>query len=304
MPHLRWHDLRHLAASALIAESEGDVDHVSRVLGHASASITQSVYAHEFEKVERRSHARADGGGLREHAQRRCTLPRVADLNAHGGLPTPELSGLSIIVVGAFNPAILQPSWLAAKQLLRPEEAEAAEVEVITREIASFSTDWLDLAITLDRLQISTTSAPSYDLVRDLVVGIFTFLPETPVKAMGINRNSHYRVNTEETWHAFGDKLAPKDVWNAVLEKAGMRSLIMQGVRPDGRQGNIIVQVEPSLRLAEEGGFGVYIAINDHYQLDATDETTGADMKEVLEGVWTESVARAETIIDRLLREI
>src|SRR6266511_467516 len=79
LPHLRWHDLRHLAASALIAESEGDVDHVSRVLGHASASITQSVYAHEFEKVERRSHARADGGGLREHAQRRCTLPRVAD---------------------------------------------------------------------------------------------------------------------------------------------------------------------------------------------------------------------------------
>jgi integrase len=53
LPHLRWHDRRHLAASALIAESEGDVDHVSRVLGHASASITQSVYAHEFEKVKR-----------------------------------------------------------------------------------------------------------------------------------------------------------------------------------------------------------------------------------------------------------
>jgi integrase len=53
LPHLRWHDLRHLAASALIAESEGDVDHVSRVLGHASASITQAVYAHEFEKVKR-----------------------------------------------------------------------------------------------------------------------------------------------------------------------------------------------------------------------------------------------------------
>jgi integrase len=48
LPHLRWHDLRHLAASALIAESEGDVDRVSRVLGHASASITQAVYAHEF----------------------------------------------------------------------------------------------------------------------------------------------------------------------------------------------------------------------------------------------------------------
>jgi integrase len=38
---------------ALIAESEGDVDHVSRVLGHANAANTQSVYAHEFEKVKR-----------------------------------------------------------------------------------------------------------------------------------------------------------------------------------------------------------------------------------------------------------
>jgi integrase len=53
LPHVRWHDLRHVAASALIAESEGDIDHVSRVLGHASASITQAVYAHEFEKVKR-----------------------------------------------------------------------------------------------------------------------------------------------------------------------------------------------------------------------------------------------------------
>jgi integrase len=53
LPHLRWHDLRHLAASALIAESEGDVDHVSRVLGHGDASITLKVYAQEFEKVKR-----------------------------------------------------------------------------------------------------------------------------------------------------------------------------------------------------------------------------------------------------------
>jgi integrase len=51
LPRLRWHDLRHLAASALIEQSEGDVDHVSRMLGHANASITQAVYAHEFEKV-------------------------------------------------------------------------------------------------------------------------------------------------------------------------------------------------------------------------------------------------------------
>ena len=53
LPRLRWHDLRHVAASALIAQSEGDVDFVSRVLGHASATVTLGVYSHEFEKVKR-----------------------------------------------------------------------------------------------------------------------------------------------------------------------------------------------------------------------------------------------------------
>jgi integrase len=53
LPHLRWHDLRHLAASALIAQSEGDVDFVSRVLGHASATVTLGVYGHMFERLER-----------------------------------------------------------------------------------------------------------------------------------------------------------------------------------------------------------------------------------------------------------
>jgi integrase len=68
LPHLRWHDPRHLAASALIAEPKGDDDHVSRVLGHANASITQAVYAHEFEKVKRddllRERMEAAYGGL------------------------------------------------------------------------------------------------------------------------------------------------------------------------------------------------------------------------------------------------
>jgi len=51
LPHLSWHDLRHVAASALIAEG-ASVAYVSRVLGHASPAITLSTYAHEFAKAE------------------------------------------------------------------------------------------------------------------------------------------------------------------------------------------------------------------------------------------------------------
>jgi integrase len=53
LDRMTWQDLRHLAACVLIAESDGDADHVSRVLGRSSAAITQAIYAHEFEKVTR-----------------------------------------------------------------------------------------------------------------------------------------------------------------------------------------------------------------------------------------------------------
>ena len=51
LPHLRWHDLRHVAASALIAEG-ASVGYVSRLLGHSSPAITLSVYSNEFSRAE------------------------------------------------------------------------------------------------------------------------------------------------------------------------------------------------------------------------------------------------------------
>jgi integrase len=57
LPKLTWHDLRHLAASLLIAEG-ASVGYVSRLLGHATPAITLSLYAHEFAKAEHDDHTR------------------------------------------------------------------------------------------------------------------------------------------------------------------------------------------------------------------------------------------------------
>jgi integrase len=48
-PPLRVHDLRHVFASHLIVDLGLDVAHVSRILGHASPTITLSVYTHLFD---------------------------------------------------------------------------------------------------------------------------------------------------------------------------------------------------------------------------------------------------------------
>lgn len=51
LPRVRFHDLRHAHASALIASGQ-DVLSVSRRLGHGSPVITLSVYAHQFHKTD------------------------------------------------------------------------------------------------------------------------------------------------------------------------------------------------------------------------------------------------------------
>jgi integrase len=51
LPYLRWHDLRHVAASLLIAQG-ASVGHVSRLLGHSSSASTLSTYAHAFAAAE------------------------------------------------------------------------------------------------------------------------------------------------------------------------------------------------------------------------------------------------------------
>jgi hypothetical protein len=209
---------------------------------------------------------------------------------------TAEIAGANIVVLGDLNPAILQPSWLARHDLLRPAEADAAEVQIVSRELTVFTTDWLEVGATPERLQVASTSAPSNKLVRDLTVGIFRLLEHTPVRAAGINHHYHFREEDKARRDQLGDRLAPKELWTNILLEPGTRSLIMQGLRPDDYAGNLTVQVEPSIRLP-----GVYIAVNDHFQLDQMDMATAQAMVDILESEWDASDERAQTITTHLM---
>ncbi|HEX4116039.1 MAG TPA: site-specific integrase [Solirubrobacteraceae bacterium] len=58
-PSLRFHDLRHTFASHLILDHGLDVAQVSRILGHASTTITLDVYTHLFETARHGRELRA-----------------------------------------------------------------------------------------------------------------------------------------------------------------------------------------------------------------------------------------------------
>ena len=208
------------------------------------------------------------------------------------GMPPIVLEGVSIVFIGSFNPAIFHPSWYVAEGLWSKTELENAEVGVITADACSFRTEQYTLQALNNRFMISTTQPPLYDSLRDLAIGTFRILRHTPLAKLGLNRDFHFRLESEGAWHAIGHKLAPKEHWDPILNNPGMRSLAIEGTRPDGLDGAVNVRAEPSNRIEN----GLFVEINDHFEVDDTLAKNASAILSIAEEQWAESLRRSDEI--------
>lgn len=215
----------------------------------------------------------------------------------------PIIEGGAIVLVGSFNPAILQPQWLASMDLIRREEADSATLQVISPQVTSFSLPWLALQVLEDRFQVESTDPAHHLHLLQLVEGVFEKLEHTPFSKMGIIRRVHYPLHSEDDWHALGDRLAPKDLWRGIISSPirkgtpGLRTLVIEGSREGSSAAWMRVKIEPSVRLRH----GVYIEVYEHYD----EEKSGADAARVLLDVlredWEAFLRDAESIADGVL---
>jgi hypothetical protein len=192
---------------------------------------------------------------------------KTSRINMADSKPKLELQGLSVVAVGAFNPKIYHPLWFADNGLIRKEEASDSDIQILHHQVAVFSAPWFSLQATQERFQLETTDPTKFHLLRDLASSTFEILEHTPVERFGFNRNMHFRIDSEEDWHAFGDHFAPKQPWREILPSPGLSSmLISTRDTPESRKDRkkVTVRLEPSMKI--EGGFGVYIQVNVDYK--------------------------------------
>lgn len=219
----------------------------------------------------------------------------------------PELSSVSIVLLGDFNPAIFTPAWFAMHSLLPKGIADSADLEVAHAQVTAFTADWLQVNVVDHRFSAETLQAP-YVRLCDLVVRVFKeHLYHTPIRAFGVNRHVHFRVDSFSRRDKIGRTLAPVDSWGdwgralgTDGRKGGMTSLTMTQINLDGRspEDKINVTVEPSNRVGE-GRDGVYARVNDHYALEEADSTQG--LMELLEHRFDISLNRSDGIIDHIM---
>lgn len=192
----------------------------------------------------------------------------------------PEVSGIAIVIVGSFNPAIFHPSWLIANGVEDAQPEDAIKVDVVHREISRFSVGNTSYFIDGERLQIQTESAPWVQVLDKANMIVGELLPHTPVRAFGINRDIHFRLQSPEARMRLGRKLAPVEPWGRFgkemdnqpsTEPAGLLSITLRS-HEKFRKFSITknVKLEPSALIQHTDG--VYIQANFHYKKDDGDD--------------------------------
>ncbi len=219
--------------------------------------------------------------------------------------PQPVEDHAIVVLLGSFNPAIFHPGWFAAKGLIRDSEAAGAENPVVTPDVASFRAGWLHLMVTRERFQATATDPAHHVLLRDLVVGAFHLLEHTPASVVGMTRAMHFRLPDADAWHAVGHLVMPKDPWEGLIERPGLRTLLAMGERPGGRAGKRFVTIEPSAKHPTDG---VFIAVTDDVPAPADAKFNGVThLVDVLEKQWDqvqrEGLDVAQILIDRARKQ-
>jgi hypothetical protein len=156
-----------------------------------------------------------------------------------------EVNGASVVLTGSFNPAIFQPQWFVRQNLLPAEECEKPEIKVISPQVCEFQTERFIIQVTTERFSALAKPDANPAPLRELVAGTFFTLEHTPLKALGLNRDMHFALSSEEEWHKVGDTLVPKDLWKRILQgNPGLRSLWIQSEVPgfpDAKQEYVAV---------------------------------------------------------------
>jgi hypothetical protein len=208
---------------------------------------------------------------------------------------------------------IFRTDWLKDKELIVGADYEGLNVKLIHPEVVSYELPWGSFQVDNRKFIISALQEP---IIRahDFFVRSFQLLPETPISAVGINREVHFSTPTEEAADRIGDTLAPKEFWGDFTnldgnKVGGLRTMVMEQsikkenrqARPDGNFGYTQVRVETSRR--KDIKFGIFVQVNDHFDLRPNEDklSDGRAVADLVSEKFVSSIKRSESLIDRIM---
>jgi len=209
-----------------------------------------------------------------------------------------QVRTLGVVVLGKFNPAIIQPYWLSGKKLIQESEAKSANIEIVHPQLTRITIgDWLFLEVSNERFEFRSSQEGFFPTMKDLILGIFKSLPETPISGFGINHIMHFLITNPQKYFEFGNTYAPLQSWNEIMKEPRLLNLhIIENKRRDGREGHFSLKIEPSNLL--EIKKGVALSVNDHIAFG--DKGDGLTLIKNIIECWEPSFERATEVVDKI----
>lgn len=188
-----------------------------------------------------------------------------------------KYKGVSVVLLGNFNPLMYHPTWFAKNGIISDEDANNIISDkdaklILSPGLTIFQTSNLQFNISPDRFTVESKKEPLI-LVKDAVLKSFEKLLSLTIKAMGVNYSSHIELESNHQKQLFADRLTPKNHWTTLLEDevdgddrlSGLTKLTMKKVTDFGM---INFNLEPSNRLS----IGVYTVCNHHFKMPEDSE--------------------------------
>jgi hypothetical protein len=216
-------------------------------------------------------------------------------------LPDPASEEISLVLVGSWNPAIFHPEWFVRQGLVSRGEADRAETAIISPQVASVRFLDFGLQILANRLSVQTTDVSKAPRIHDLVIGILTKLPHTPIGAGGINQFLHLPTGAEANWHRVGNQLAPKElVWRNLYEqRPGLTNISIQFPSESRFPGFVNISVQPSTLTPH----GILVASNTEFR--TTDQVGSApQFVDFIQAEWSKAIKEARRVAEEIFKKI
>jgi len=215
----------------------------------------------------------------------------------------PEAEALEVVLLGSFNPAIFHPEWFGCRKIIAEEDVQVAKLNAMSREVADVELGGIRLVCINDRLSLMVTNVSQAPRLQDVLLNILALLSHLPITACGINPSAHFRVADTDYWHKIGHRLAPKEpVWNSLVKQAGMRSLLIEGLREGSFPGRTHLWVEPSASFNP----GIFTRANYDYTVakDKIHTEAAAIVSEFVKSEWTTAAALAKLVAEKIFSTI
>lgn len=168
-----------------------------------------------------------------------------------------DLRRPTIVIAGAFNPAIFTPEWIAAVLFQIPEGTDVEGTFVIdgSNQVARPYISGIGIAVEAGRLTIATDSLAEADLasIESIVRRVAEVLPHTPANGIGVN----FHASTSDFTAKIADMVTPAEDMTTVGQ------LIQNELKSSVKCDQFVLNITRSITQDQ-----LILDFNYHFQLN------------------------------------